>query len=161
MPKSGNKTVLIVDDAAFIRNRIKRVVEKIEYAEVIGEAANGDDAITLYKELNPDLVTMDLIMPEADGIKAIEEIMKIDNKATIVVVSAIGQEVTVADALEKISVGDKTSAPKIIEVLLDQEWKKRQSAARALSRRTPLRIATGRRAVRRIPGEDRGLRSED
>ncbi len=101
MPKSRNKKVLIVDDAAFIRNRIKRVVEKIEYAEVIGEAANGDDAITLYKELNPDLVTMDLIMPEADGIKAIEEIMKIDNKAIIVVVSAMGQEVTVADALEK------------------------------------------------------------
>jgi two-component system chemotaxis response regulator CheY len=101
MPKSGNKKVLIVDDAAFIRNRIKKVVETIENTEVIGEAANGVDAVTLYKELNPDLVTMDLIMPEADGIKAIEEIMKINNKATIVVVSAMGQEVTVADALEK------------------------------------------------------------
>ncbi len=101
MPKSGNKKVLIVDDAAFIRNRIKKVVETIENVEVIGEAANGVDAVTLYKELNPDLVTMDLIMPEADGIKAIEEIMKINNKATIVVVSAMGQEMTVADALEK------------------------------------------------------------
>ncbi|MFW9999855.1 MAG: response regulator [Candidatus Hermodarchaeota archaeon] len=101
MPNSGNKKVLIVDDATFIRNRIKKIVEKIENAEVIGEATNGVDAVALYKKFNPDLVTMDLIMPEADGIKAIEDIMKINNKAKIVVVSAMGQEVTVADALEK------------------------------------------------------------
>ena len=101
MPKSGKKKVLIVDDAAFIRNRIKKVVEKIENADVIGEASNGDEAITLYKKLKPDLVTMDLIMPKSDGIKAIEEIIKIDNKAKIVVVSAMGQELTITDALGK------------------------------------------------------------
>ncbi len=101
MPKSGKKKVLIVDDAEFIRNRIKKVVEKIENADVIGEALNGDEAITLYKELKPDLVTMDLIMPKSDGIKAIEEIIKIDNKAKIVVVSAMGQELTITDALGK------------------------------------------------------------
>jgi two-component system chemotaxis response regulator CheY len=101
MSKSGKKTVLIVDDAAFIRNRIKKVVEKIEYADVIGEAANGDDAISLYKELKPDLVTMDLIMPKSDGVKAIEEIMKFDKKAKIVVISAMGQELTITDALGK------------------------------------------------------------
>jgi len=101
MPKSGKKKVLIVDDAAFIRNRIKKVVEKIENADVIGEASNGDEAITLYKELKPDLVTMDLIMPKSDGIKAIEEIIKIDKKAKIVVVSAMGQELTITDALGK------------------------------------------------------------
>jgi two-component system chemotaxis response regulator CheY len=101
MSKSGKKKVLIVDDAAFIRNRIKNVVEKIEYADVIGEAANGGDAITLYKELKPDLVTMDLIMPDVDGIKAIEEIMKFDEKAKIVLVSAMGQELTITDALGK------------------------------------------------------------
>lgn len=99
MPKSGKKKVLIVDDAAFIRNRIKKVVEKIENADVIGEASNGDEAITLYKELKPDLVTMDLIMPKSDGIKAIEEIIKIDKKAKIVVVSAMGQELIITDAL--------------------------------------------------------------
>jgi len=101
MPKSGKKKVLIVDDAAFIRNRIKKVVEKIENADVIGEASNGDEAITLYKKLKPDLVTMDLIMPKSDGIKAIEEIIKIDKKAKIVVVSAMGQELTITDALGK------------------------------------------------------------
>lgn len=101
MSKSGKKKVLIVDDAAFIRNRIKKVIEKIENADVVGEASNGDDAITLYKELKPDLVTMDLIMPQSDGVKAIEEIMKFDKKAKIVVVSAMGQELTITDALEK------------------------------------------------------------
>jgi len=101
MPKSGRKKVLVVDDAAFIRNRIKKAVEKIEFADVIGEASNGDDAIALYKELKPDLVTMDLIMPKSDGVKAIEEIIKFDKKATIVVVSAMGQELTITDALEK------------------------------------------------------------
>jgi two-component system chemotaxis response regulator CheY len=101
MSKSGKKKVLIVDDAAFIRNRIKKVVEKIEYADVIGEAANGGNAINLYKELKPDLVTMDLIMPDVDGVKAIEEIMKFDKNAKIVVVSALGQELTITDALGK------------------------------------------------------------
>jgi two-component system chemotaxis response regulator CheY len=101
MSKSGKKKVLIVDDAAFIRNRIKKVIEKIEYADVIGEASNGDEAITLYKDLKPDLVTMDLIMPKSDGVKAIEEIMKFDKKAQIVVISAMGQELTITDALGK------------------------------------------------------------
>ncbi|MFX1389558.1 MAG: response regulator [Promethearchaeota archaeon] len=101
MTISGKKKVLIVDDAAFIRNRIKKIVEKIEYADVIGEAANGDDAISLYKELKPDLVTMDLIMPKLDGVKAIEEIIKFDKKANIIVISAMGQELTITDALGK------------------------------------------------------------
>jgi two-component system chemotaxis response regulator CheY len=60
MLKSGKKKVLIVNDAAFIRNRIKKVVEKIKYDDLIGEASNGDVAITLYKDLKPHLVSMDL-----------------------------------------------------------------------------------------------------
>jgi len=101
MSKSGKKKILIVDDAQFIRNRIKNVIEKMEFAEVAGEASNGDDAITLYKELKPDLVTMDLVMPNTDGIKAIEEIMKFDKNAKIVVVSAMGQELSILEATEK------------------------------------------------------------
>jgi len=101
MPKSGKRTILIVDDAQFVRNRIKNVIEKMEFAEVAGEASNGDDAITLYKELKPDLVTMDLVMPNTDGIKAIEEIMKFDKNAKIVVVSAMGQELSILEATEK------------------------------------------------------------
>ena len=102
MTKSEKKKgVLVVDDAQFVRNKIKKVVEKMNFAEVVGEASNGNEAVSLYKELKPDLVTMDLIMPNADGIKAIEEIMKIDKKANIIVISAMGQELTILEAHEK------------------------------------------------------------
>lgn len=102
MSKSEKKKgVLVVDDAAFVRNKIRRVVDKMGYVEVIGEASNGGDAITLYKKLKPDLVTMDLVMPDVDGIKAIEEIIKIDKNAVIVVISAKGQELSILEATEK------------------------------------------------------------
>lgn len=101
MSKAGKKKVLIVDDATFIRNRIKKIVEKIDFVEVVGEASNGDEAIALFKELKPDLVTMDLVMPNKDGIQTIEEIMKIDKKANIVVISAMSQEMSVLEATEK------------------------------------------------------------
>ena len=101
MSDSAKKRILIVDDAAFVRNRLKKIIEKMDYAEVAGEAANGDDGVLKYKELNPDLVTMDLVMPNSDGIKAIEEIIKFDKNATIVVISAIGQDMSVSEATEK------------------------------------------------------------
>jgi len=101
MSDSVKKRILIVDDAAFVRNRLKKIIDKMDYAEVAGEAANGDDAVVKYKELKPDLVTMDLVMPQADGIKAIEEIMKFDKNAVIVVISAIGQEMSIAEVTEK------------------------------------------------------------
>lgn len=95
------KGVLIVDDANYVRNRLKKIVEKIEFVDVIGEASNGEDAVSLYKDLKPDLVTMDLVMPNYDGLQAIDAIMKFDKTAKIVVVSAMGQELSVADAMEK------------------------------------------------------------
>ena len=95
------KGILIVDDAQFVRNKLKRIFGKINFVEVIGEASNGEEAVSLYKDLKPDLVTMDIIMPNFDGIKAIEEIMKFDKKAKIVVVSAMGQEMTILEATEK------------------------------------------------------------
>jgi len=95
------KRVMIVDDAAFTRNMLKAIISKIELIEVVGEAANGVEAISLYKKLNPDLVTMDLVMPEKGGIEATEEILKIDPKALIVVVSALGQEALVLEAAKK------------------------------------------------------------
>ena len=79
--KSGKFSVLIVDDATFVRTKLKKVVEKMDFAEVVGEASNGLEAISLYKKLNPDLVTMDLVMPNIDGIQAIEDIMAYDKNA--------------------------------------------------------------------------------
>ena len=101
MTKNEKKKVLIVDDAQFTRNMLKNIINKIEQIEVIGEASNGVEAISLYKKLNPDLVTMDLVMPEKGGIEATEEILKINSKAMIVVVSALGQEALVLEAAKK------------------------------------------------------------
>ena len=95
------KKILIVDDATFVRAKLKKVVEKMDFAEVVGEASNGDDAVSLYKDLKPDLVTMDLIMPKRDGIQAIEVIMAYDKDAKIIVISAMGQDLSIKEAVEK------------------------------------------------------------
>ena len=95
------KGVLIVDDATFVRVKLKKIVEKMDFAEVIGEATNGDDAVSLYKDLKPDLVTMDLVMPNRDGIQAIEDIIAYDKDAKIIVVSAMGQDLSITEAIEK------------------------------------------------------------
>ena len=101
MSKNEKKKVMIVDDAQFTRNMLKNIISKIEQVEVIGEASNGVEAISLYKKLTPDLVTMDLVMPEKGGIEATEEILKINPNALIVVVSALGQEALVLEAAKK------------------------------------------------------------
>ena len=98
---NNKKKVLIVDDAQFTRNMLKNIIDKIEQIEVIGEASNGVEAISLYKKLKPDLVTMDLVMPEKGGIEATEEILKLNSKALIIVVSALGQEALVLEAAKK------------------------------------------------------------
>ena len=95
------KGVLIVDDATFVRIKLKKIVEKMDFAEVVGEATNGEEAVLLYKDLKPDLVIMDLVMPNHDGIQAIDDIVTLDKAASIVVVSAMGQESSIAEAVEK------------------------------------------------------------
>lgn len=95
------KGVLIVDDARFTRMTLKRIIEKSDIAQVVGEANDGNSALKMYKQLKPDLVTMDLVMPNVNGITAIEEIIKFDKKAVIVVVSAMGQEELIFEATQK------------------------------------------------------------
>jgi two-component system chemotaxis response regulator CheY len=101
MSKEEKKRVLICDDAQFTRNILKNIMSKTGFVEVVGEAPNGNKGIELYKKLKPDMVTMDLVMPEKGGIETIEEILKIDPKALIVVVSALGQEALVLEAAKK------------------------------------------------------------
>ncbi len=91
--------ILIVDDAAFMRMMIKNILIKEGY-EVVGEAENGAQAVEKYKELSPDLVTMDITMPEMDGISAVKEIMKINKGAKVVMCSAMGQQAMVIDAIQ-------------------------------------------------------------
>jgi two-component system chemotaxis response regulator CheY len=91
--------ILIVDDAAFMRMMIKNILIKEGY-DVVGEAENGAQAVEKYKDLNPDLVTMDITMPEMDGISAVKEIMKINKGAKVVMCSAMGQQAMVIDAIQ-------------------------------------------------------------
>jgi len=93
------KKVLIVDDALFMRNMIREILEKAGF-EVVGEAANGVEAVEKYKELRPDIVTMDIVMPVKNGIDAVREISQIDQEAKVVMCSALGQESLVMEAIE-------------------------------------------------------------
>ena len=90
--------VLIADDAAFIRMKLKKVLEDLGL-EVI-EAVNGVEAVQKFKEQNPTLVLLDITMPEMDGLKALQSIMETDASAKVVMVSALGQESVVMQALQ-------------------------------------------------------------
>ncbi|MGM8211743.1 response regulator [Virgibacillus sp. W0430] len=92
-------SILIVDDAAFMRMMIKDILTKNGF-EIAGEAENGVQAVEKYKELQPDLITMDITMPEKDGITALKEIKAIDSDATIIMCSAMGQQAMVIDAIQ-------------------------------------------------------------
>ena len=90
--------VLIADDASFMRQMIREIIEPEGY-EVVGEATNGMEAVALYLELQPDLVTMDIVMPKRSGIEAVRGILAEDPRAQVVMCSALGQETLVMEAL--------------------------------------------------------------
>ncbi len=90
--------VLVVDDAAFMRISIKNTLVKNGF-DVVGEAENGSIAVEKYKELKPDVVTMDITMPEMSGLDALKAIVSNDSSAKIIMVSAMGQEAMVRDAV--------------------------------------------------------------
>ncbi len=93
------KRVLIVDDAIFMRDMIRDIFTADGF-EVVGEAVHGLEAIEKYKELSPDFVTMDIVMPFKSGIEATREIIKFDPAAKIIMCSALGQEALVMEAIE-------------------------------------------------------------
>ena len=93
------KNILICDDAAFMRMMIKGILGKGGY-DVVGEAENGLKAVEKYKEVSPDLVLMDITMPEMDGIQAVKEIKKIDANAKVIMCSAMGQQAMVVESIQ-------------------------------------------------------------
>ncbi len=91
--------VLVCDDAIFMRTMISDILTGAGY-EVVGEAETGLQAIERYKELKPDLVTMDIVMPDMGGIDAVREIVKNDANAKILMCSAMGQQALVVEAIQ-------------------------------------------------------------
>lgn len=91
-------TVLIVDDAAFVRIQLKQMLERNGF-QVAGEAENGREALKKILELKPDIVTLDITMPEMNGLDCIKEIGKMDVKPVVIMVSAMGQEANVQEAI--------------------------------------------------------------
>ena len=91
--------VLVVDDAAFMRMMLKDILAKNGH-EVVGEAQNGAEAVAKYADLKPDLVTMDITMPEVDGLQALKDIRAADPNARVVMCSAMGQQSMVIEAVQ-------------------------------------------------------------
>ncbi len=94
-----SQTVLVCDDAIFMRTMIGDILRQADY-DVIGEAETGVEAVDRFTELKPDLVTMDIVMPDMGGIDAVREIVKIDPSARVLMCSAMGQQALVVEAIQ-------------------------------------------------------------
>ncbi|MBK8189462.1 MAG: response regulator [Vampirovibrionales bacterium] len=95
----SKKRILIVDDATFMRSLLKDILSQGAY-EVAGEATNGQEAVDFYKNLNPDLVTLDITMPVKNGLEALSEILNFDANAKVIMCSAMGQQAMVLQAIK-------------------------------------------------------------
>ncbi|MCX7773913.1 MAG: response regulator [Clostridia bacterium] len=94
-------TFVITDDAIFMRTLLRKIIEQGENFEVLGEASNGREAIEAAKQHQPDILTLDITMPEMDGIQAVPEILKVSPKTKIIMVSAMGQQSMVIEAIKQ------------------------------------------------------------
>ncbi len=95
----SEKRVLIVDDALIMRKRIREIAEEAGW-QVAGEAPNGEEALAMYQQEKPDLVTLDIVMPKLDGVSALKQMMQCDPPARVVMVSAVNQREKLAECIE-------------------------------------------------------------
>jgi len=109
--------VLVVDDAAFMRKMVSDALSKAGH-EVIGEACNGAEAVESFRSLKPELTTLDITMPEKDGLQALGEIMTLDPSARVIMCSALGQE---SKVLESIKLGARDFVVKPFQLARVQE----------------------------------------
>ncbi|WAM35736.1 response regulator [Caldicellulosiruptor acetigenus] len=112
-------TFLIVDDSPMWRKVIRRFIEEKLKGKVVAEAEDGLEAVELYKRFKPDVVTMDIEMPKLDGIRAMEEILKVDKNVKVIVISSKGEEDVVRKALLK------GARDFIVKDLETEKWLKR------------------------------------
>jgi two-component system, chemotaxis family, chemotaxis protein CheY len=91
--------ILVVDDAAFMRKMVSDALTKGGH-EVVGEAGNGNEAVARFQELKPELTTLDITMPEKDGLAALKEIIELDPGARVIMCSALGQESKVLESIK-------------------------------------------------------------
>ena len=94
-----SKKILIVDDSAFIRMALRDILTTSGY-EVVGEAENGEQALVKFKELLPDLVTLDVVMAGETGLKALQDIINLDRNAKVLMVTAMGKQSMIVDAVQ-------------------------------------------------------------
>lgn len=94
-------TFVITDDAIFMRTLLRKIIEQNEEYEVLGEASNGLEAIEAAQKYQPGILTLDITMPEMDGIQAVKEILKVSPKTRIIMVSAMGQQSMVIEAIKQ------------------------------------------------------------
>ena len=122
----ASKRLLVVDDALFMRKRIATIAEDAGW-EIAGEASNGEEAIAVYQKEQPDLVTMDIVMPVLDGVSALKQIMLQDPGARVVMVSAVNQKPKLAECIQAGAVDfivkpfDKETLRRFFEKSADRE----------------------------------------
>ncbi len=121
------KKILIVDDASFMRTVLKDIIKSNGLASEVFEAADGVEGVKVYQKIQPDLVTMDVNMPRADGIQALRAILKIDPKAKVVMVTAIEEKHVVQDAMRLgardyvVKPFDRSNVPLVINKVIRQK----------------------------------------
>lgn len=93
-------TVLIIDDSPLVRYQLADIFEDLGF-DLIGEVSNGNEGIILYKEKQPNFVTLDILMPEKSGLETLEELMKINPEAKVVMITALGKQEIVSQCLKK------------------------------------------------------------
>ena len=126
------KHILIVDDALIMRRRIRDVAEQAGWTQA-SEAKNGEEAVELYGQIRPDLVTLDIVMPKLDGVSALRRIVEIDPRARVIMVSAVDQKEKLAECIQAgamdfiVKPFDKSGLRSILEKYL-AEAKSRQEA---------------------------------
>ena len=96
-----NHTFVIVDDAIFMRTLLKKMISEVENYQIVGEGSNGYEAIEQAKKNQPDFMTLDITMPDMDGIKAVKEVLLVSPNTKILMVSAMGQQSMVVEAIKQ------------------------------------------------------------